>query len=105
MRGRPVLHRAQSIARAPQGHHPLTHPTPAGITEEEMRTDFDAIEDGAEVMLIPNASNPLHRSMVKAIYSGGYFYCDGSPPEEGPDSYLGDWARTEEPTVGKEGVG
>src|SRR3546814_17740029 len=92
MRGRPVLHRAQSIARAPQGHHPLTHPTPAGITAEEMRTDFDAIEDDAEVMLIPKASNTHHRSMVKAIYSGGTFYCDGSTTEEGPHHYTGDTA-------------
>jgi hypothetical protein len=63
------------------------------IREDDMRTDFDQIEDGATVMLIPNASNPLHRSMVKATYAGGYFYCDGSPHEEGPDYYLGDVAR------------
>jgi hypothetical protein len=58
-----------------------------------IRTDFDQIEDGATVMLIPNVHNPLHRSMVKALYSGGYFYCEGTNPTEGPDYYLGDVAR------------
>lgn len=58
-----------------------------------MRTDFDAIEEGARVELVPNADNPLHRKPIRAIYSGGYFYCDGTPSEEGPDYYLGDVAR------------
>lgn len=58
-----------------------------------MRTDFDQIDDGASVMLIPNANNPLHRSMTKAVYADGYFYCDGSNPVDGPDYYLGDVAR------------
>lgn len=39
-----------------------------------MRTDFDQIDDGASVMLIPNANNPLHRSMTKAVYANGYFH-------------------------------
>lgn len=55
-----------------------------------MRNDFEAIEDGARVMLYPNDRNPLHKKPVKATYAGGYFYCDGTNPTEGPDYYLGD---------------
>lgn len=58
-----------------------------------MKTDFDAIDDGASVVLIPNSDNPLHSTPVKATYSSGYFYCDGSKLEDGPDYYLGDVAK------------
>lgn len=55
-----------------------------------MRTDFEALCDGARITLHPNNENPLHKQPVTATYAGGYFYCDGSPPEEGPDYYMGD---------------
>jgi hypothetical protein len=58
-----------------------------------MRTDFEAIEDGARVELFPNADNPLHKRAIKATYVSGYFYCDGSNPVDGPDYYFGDVAR------------
>ena len=54
-----------------------------------MRTDFDKLSDGEKIVLYPNPNNPLHQKPVNAIYSGGYFYCDNTPPEEGPDYYLG----------------
>lgn len=56
----------------------------------EMRQDFDMLSDGDRIVLHPNNSNPLHKQSVAATYAGGYFYCDGTPPEEGPDYYLGD---------------
>ena len=55
-----------------------------------MRTDFENLTDGDAITLHPNASNPLHKKPVKATYADGYFYCEGSPPEEGPDYYFGD---------------
>jgi len=55
-----------------------------------MRTDFENIADGDEVTLHPLPSNPLHKKPIKALFAGGYFYCDGSLPWEGPDYYLGD---------------
>lgn len=58
-----------------------------------MRTDFQNIEDGSEVCLYPNAENPLHKMPVVAHYDGGYFYCKGTNPMEGPDYYMGDVAR------------
>ena len=57
------------------------------------RTDFESIKDGDVVKLYPNFDNPLHKPIngpVTATYSGGYFYCRGSNPMDGPDYYLGD---------------
>ena len=48
------------------------------------------LNDGDRVRLHPNASNPIHKAPVLAIYSGGYFYCDGTDAAEGPDYYFGD---------------
>lgn len=58
-----------------------------------MRNDFESLTDGQQVVLVPNQDNPLHSAPVKATYSGGYFYCDGGDPADGPDYYLGDVAR------------
>ena len=55
-----------------------------------MRTDFENLSDGAVVVLHPNAGNPLHKKPIRATYAGGYFYCDGTNPEEGPDYYWRD---------------
>jgi hypothetical protein len=55
-----------------------------------MNTNFDALADGTTITLHPRADNPLHKKPVKAVYSGGYFYSEGTPPEEGPDYYMGD---------------
>lgn len=55
-----------------------------------MRTDFENLKDGVEITLFPSGNNPLHKTPVKAVYAGGYFYCAGSPKELGPDYYLGD---------------
>ncbi|WP_298800059.1 hypothetical protein [uncultured Devosia sp.] len=55
-----------------------------------IRTDFDKLQDGARITLHPLPGNPLHNRPVTAIYSGGYFYCDGTDPAEGPDYYLAD---------------
>lgn len=55
-----------------------------------MRTDFENLEDGARITLHPNSENPLHKKPVAATYSGGYFYCDGSDPADGPDYYFRD---------------
>ena len=55
-----------------------------------LRTDFENLHDGQRVRLFPAPSNPIHRAPVSATFSGGYFYCDGTPPTEGPDYYFGD---------------
>jgi hypothetical protein len=55
-----------------------------------MRTDFENLADGQTITLFPNEVNPLHSAPIKATYSGGYFYCEGSNPMDGPDYYLGD---------------
>lgn len=55
-----------------------------------MRTDFENLTDNQQITLHPLPDNPLHKKPVKATYAGGYFYCAGSPPEDGPDYYLGD---------------
>lgn len=55
-----------------------------------MRTDFDALQDGDRLTLHPNADNPLHKRPVNATFHSGYFYCDGTPPSEGPDYYFRD---------------
>ncbi|MEM6900313.1 MAG: hypothetical protein AAF583_11130 [Pseudomonadota bacterium] len=55
-----------------------------------MRQDVQNLDDGAEIILYPNASNPLHSKPIKATYAGGYFYCEGSNPVDGPDYYFGD---------------
>lgn len=56
----------------------------------ELRTDFDALEDGEGIMIYPRPDNPLHKKPKAAVHSGGYFYCEGTPPTQGPDYYLGD---------------
>ena len=56
----------------------------------DMQTDIRGLSDGDCVMLYPNSENNLHVFPVKAIYSGGYFYCDGSNALDGPDYYFGD---------------
>lgn len=55
-----------------------------------MRTDFENLKDGDKVKLLPNANNPLHKKPVVATYASGYFYCEGSKPQDGPDYYFGD---------------
>lgn len=55
-----------------------------------MRTDFENLRDGDAVTLFPNSSNPLHKKPVTAVFSSGYFFCEGSNPADGPDYYLGD---------------
>lgn len=57
---------------------------------DQLRTDFDHLRNDEEIILHPRPNNPLHKKPVKAVHVGGYFYCDGSPPQEGPDYYLGD---------------
>ena len=52
--------------------------------------DVNSLNDGDRVSLTPNAANPLHKRPVEATYSGGYFYCDGTSPMDGPDYYFGD---------------
>lgn len=55
-----------------------------------MRTDFETLEDGTAIVLHPNEANPLHSQPIKATFSGGYFFCEGSNPMDGPDYYFGD---------------
>lgn len=55
-----------------------------------MRTDIENLKDGDELTLHPNSINPLHKSPIKAVFSGGYFMCEGSDPELGPDYYFRD---------------
>jgi hypothetical protein len=55
-----------------------------------MRTDFESLTDGARITLYPTPENPLHRKAVNATYQGGYFFCDGTNPMDGPDYYMGD---------------
>lgn len=54
------------------------------------RTDFHALADGERVTLHPSERNRLHRKPVTATHSNGFFYCDGTPLELGPDYYFGD---------------
>ncbi len=57
----------------------------------EIRTDFDNLEHGQKITLVPNDDNPLHKEPIIAWYfSTGYFLCDGSNPDDGPDYYIGD---------------
>ena len=51
---------------------------------------LESLMDGDRVTLYPNATNPLHKRPVAAHFSGGYFYCDGTEPADGPDYYFGD---------------
>ena len=55
-----------------------------------MRTDFETLSDGDKIKLWPTFDNPLHKYPVDVTYSGGYFYCEGSNPVDGPDYYFGD---------------
>lgn len=69
------------------------HPPKERAMTEGTRTDFENLEDGYRVRLIPNETNPLHKRPINAIFNGGYFYCEGSNHAEGPDYYFGDvWA-------------
>lgn len=52
--------------------------------------DLNNVDDGTRVKLTPNDMNPLHSKPVMATFSGGYFMCDGSDPECGPDYYWRD---------------
>lgn len=58
-----------------------------------MNTDIRELENGERVILHPNADNPLHHRPVAAVYSDGYFYCEGTKPTDGPDYYFGDVLR------------
>lgn len=67
--------------------------------EEEIYFDWDSLlqsRDGTEVMLYPNDNNPLHSCPIQAVLSGGYFFCKGSNPIDGPDYYFGDVAQYNE---------
>lgn len=55
-----------------------------------MRTDFENLTDGASIILHPRPENPLHKRDIRSTYSGGYFFCEGTDPVEGPDYYMGD---------------
>ncbi len=61
-----------------------------------MRQDFRNLNDGDRITLFPLPDNPLHDKPVRASFYGGYFYCDDSIPEDGPDYYLGDVLRYNE---------
>ena len=52
--------------------------------------DLESLQDGARVRLHPRPDNPIHKQPKLATYSGGYFFCDGSDPIDGPDYYVGD---------------
>ena len=58
-----------------------------------MRTDFQTLDDGDEIILHPLPNNLIHKCPVKATLQSGYLYCEGSPAEEGPDYYFGDVLR------------
>lgn len=55
-----------------------------------MRTDIENLEDGTRITLHPNGDNRLHNSPQAATYSRGYFYCDSTDPEQGPDYWWRD---------------
>lgn len=57
-----------------------------------MRTDFENIPDRSRVRLFPRPNNPLHKKPVEAIYVSGYYVCDGTSFEAGPDYYVRDVA-------------
>ena len=59
----------------------------------KMRTDFENLRDGDEIILYPNKDNPLHKKPVKASFWGGYFFCNNIFSEDGPTYYLGDVSR------------
>jgi hypothetical protein len=52
--------------------------------------DWSKLRDGDRIILHPNLENPLHSEPIKATFSDGYFYCEGSRPSEGPDFYWND---------------
>ena len=55
-----------------------------------MDRNLESLADGTRVRLFPNDANPLHKKPVVATYTGGYFFCDGSDPSDGPDYYFRD---------------
>jgi hypothetical protein len=58
-----------------------------------LRIDFENLQDGDSIILHPSPDNPIHSMPVKATFAGGYFYCEGTPLEDGPDYYFGDVLR------------
>lgn len=62
------------------------------MIDTKPRTDFHNIEEGQRVTLHPADANLIHREPVVATYSAGYFFCDGTDPECGPDYSLSDVA-------------
>ena len=61
-----------------------------------IRGDFYTLEDGDWVILHPRPSNPRHHKPIRALFSGGAFYCQRSPSAEDeeadylePDYYIG----------------
>ena len=60
------------------------------------RTDLESLKNGDRVTLFPKPDNPLHSKPIQAIYNGGFFFCDGTDPEEGPDYYVRDVLRFNE---------
>lgn len=60
---------------------------------EPLRNDFHELTDHTEILLFPEPDNPIHDKPIKALFSGGYFWCEESPAEEGPDYFYGDVAR------------
>lgn len=61
-----------------------------------LREDFENLANGDRITIYPARDNPLHKKPVKATFSSGYFYCDDTPPTEGPDYYAGDILRWNE---------
>jgi hypothetical protein len=55
-----------------------------------MRTDIENLKDGDRVVLFPNSLNPLHKKPITASFHDGYFYCESSHAEDGPDYYWRD---------------
>lgn len=66
----------------------MTNPTQAAIVA--------TLQEGQRVRLHPTSDNPLHERPVEATYLGGYFWCDGTEREDGPDFYIGDVLRYNE---------
>lgn len=62
------------------------------LDTDPIRTDFENITENARIILHPADANPIHRQPVMATHMRGYFYCDGTDPENWPDYYLGDVA-------------
>ena len=57
---------------------------------ETITETIEKLKSGDEVLLTPGPNDPIHKKPVKAIYSGGYFYCHDTNPAEGPDYWWRD---------------